>query len=62
MKTGGEFEGIDGYLLMYQGRLAEVRATVEHVKVDHFPLSVSRGDRGDQGDRHGPGSRPRSDG
>ena len=37
MKTGGEFEGIGAYLLMYQGRLAEVRATVEHVKVDHFP-------------------------
>ena len=38
MNTGGEFEGIDAYLLMYQGRLAEVRATVEHVKVDHFPF------------------------
>jgi TolB-like protein len=37
MNTGGEFEGIDAYLLMYQGRLAEVRATVEHIKVDHFP-------------------------
>jgi tetratricopeptide (TPR) repeat protein len=36
MKTGAEFEGIDAYLRMYQGRLAEVRATVEHVKVDHL--------------------------
>jgi hypothetical protein len=37
MRTGGEFEGIEAYLLMYQDRLAEVRASVEHVKVDHFP-------------------------
>jgi tetratricopeptide (TPR) repeat protein len=47
MNTGGVvdeqyFDVAVADLLMYQGRLAEVRATVEHVKVDHFPPRYRR--------------------